>query len=106
MTERFHPDCPLCQIIDNPGPSLVHEDEHIIAIIDKHRKGFKERYLIVTKFGHYSQDELPQEEWDYMIEAARALGKARVWGTGEKYEVDEEQGDFSHASIKVGFRSK
>ena len=99
---RYHPDCKFCQIIDNPNTSLVHEDEHVVCVIGKYRQGYKETYLIITKYGHYSQDELPQEEWDYMVGAGYALGEARVWGTGEKYEVIEGQND--HASIEVGFR--
>jgi len=94
------PDCPLCQI---DYQNLIHEDEHVVAVIDSHKENYKERYLIVHRC-HCSLEDLPQEEWDYMIEAAHALGKARVWQTKEKYEVDEEQDDFSHVSIKVGFR--
>ena len=107
---RFHPDCPLCQLVNHDDfpealcTPLVFEDDRVIVVVDLHGKQYKERYLLVTKFGHCSQEELPQEEWDYMIEVAHALGKARVWKTKETYEVDETQDDFSHVSIKVGFK--
>lgn len=93
-----YPDCPFCQI---DYQSLIHEDDKIIAVACQ--KGHQELYRIIYKY-HCSLEELPQEEWDYMIEAAYALGKARVWRTKETYEVDETQDDFSHVSIKVGFK--
>jgi len=98
--EQCHLDCPLCQI---NYQKRIHEDEHVVAVIDSYKGDYKERYLIIHR-SHCPLEELSHEEWDYMIEAAHALGRARIWQTKEKYEVEEEQDNFSHASIKVGFK--
>ena len=112
MSEKmkiFNADCALCRLCNHEivpealQTPLVFEDERCIAVVDLHRRQYKERYLLVTKFGHYSQEELPQEEWDYLIEIAHALGKARVWKTKEKYEIDTVTQSPDHAHIQVGF---
>ncbi len=105
----FHADCVYCRLCrhdDFPEAlctPLVFEDTRVVVVIDLDRKQYRERYLIVTKYGHYPQEELPQEEWDYMVEVAHALGKARVWKTMEKYVVDIIMSDVSYAHLQVCF---
>jgi len=105
----YNADCAFCQLCchdDFPEalqPPLVFEDDRVIVVVDLHRKQYKERFLIITKFGHCSQEELPQEEWDYMIEVAHALGKVRVWKTKEEYEIGTDMSDGSHVHLQVGF---
>ena len=109
--ERFHPDCQFCQLcFHEQYPEALHtplifEDDKFIAVIDDHRKGYKERYLIVTKFGHFSREDLPEGEWDSLVETAVALAEARVWNTKEKYVIDTVMSDNSHAHIQACFRN-
>ena len=106
---RHYPGCCFCRLANHPeNPEalctpLVFEDSRVVVVVDLHRKQYKERYLLVTKLGHYSQEELPQEEWDYMIGVAHALGRARVWRTKEKYEIDTAMEFPGHAHIQIGF---
>ena len=109
---RYHPDCVFCRLCNHGiipealQTPLVFEDDRVVVAVDLHRKQYKERYLLVTKFGHYSREELPQEEWDYLVEIAHALGKARVRKTKEKYEIDMVMSPkyIDHAHLQVGFR--
>jgi len=75
-------ECPLCNL-HKPGEHIYYEDEKIIIVDAKNKKGHRERLIVVWK-EHIPK--ISREEEEYAISKLKEVCK-QVFSYTDKYEV-------------------